>query len=204
MGLSAKVWVCTGGLPAIVLGRAQRELPADPVLPLRRRSGGGGAVLTGPWLLRAAVRLPPGHVLAGRGPVAAARWFGQVHQQWLQAQGITDTRLCDGPTVGHWSCFAGRGPGEVMVGDRKMVGIAQTWRQRAILLAAGTLVAMPPWHLLCAALRRPREEAGKLASVTVCAAECLGHGVDAGAWADALRDRLELALETARGCAPPH
>lgn len=195
--------MCTGGLPAIVLGRAQRNLPTDPVLPLRRRSGGGGAVLTGPWLLRAAVRLPPGHVLAGRGPVAAARWFGQVHQAWLQAQGITDTRLCDGPTVGHWACFAGQGPGEVMVGDRKMVGITQTWRQRAVLLAAGTLVSTPPWHLLCTALRRPREEAGTLASVTVSAAACLGHDVDAGAWADALRHRLERALLSAEECVLP-
>lgn len=203
MGPTARVWVCAGGLPAIVLGRAQRDLSADPVLPIRQRSSGGGAVLSGPWLLRAAVRLPPAHVLARHGPVAAARWFGQVHQQWLQAQGVTDTRLCDGPTVAHWACFAGRGPGEVMVGDRKMVGIAQTWRQRAILLTAGTLVATPPWHLLCAAMRRPREEAGRLASVTVCAADCLEHGVDAGAWADALRERLEQALEDAPEGIPP-
>ncbi|MGQ2978749.1 MAG: lipoate--protein ligase family protein [Polaromonas sp.] len=185
-----------------MLGRAQRDLFTCPVLPLRQRSSGGGAVLRGPWLLRAAVRLPPGHELARHGPIAAARWFGQVHQQWLQAQGITDTRLSDGPTVAHWACFAGRGPGELMVGERKMVGIAQTWRQRAILLAAGTLVAEPPWHLLCTALGRPPEEAGRLASVTVCAADCLGHGVDAGAWADALRDRLEQALDIAREGVP--
>ena len=195
--------MCTGGLPAIVLGRAQRDLPTAPGLPLRRRSGGGGAVLTGPWLLRAAVRLPPGHVLASQGPVAAARWFGQEHKQWLQAQGITDTSLCEGPTVGHWACFAGRGPGEVSVGDRKMVGIAQTWRQRGILLAAGTLVATPPWHLLCDALLRPSEEAGMLASVTISAAACLGHGVDAGIWAEALRERLERAVDDAPKCAPP-
>lgn len=194
--------MCAGGIPAIVLGRAQRDLPTDPVLPLRRRSGGGGAVLTGPWLLRAAVRLPTGHVLVGRGPLATARWFGQVHQQWLQALGITGTRLCDGHTVGHWACFAGQGPGEVMIGDRKMVGITQTWRQRAVLLAAGTLVSTPPWHLLCAALRRPHEEADMLTSVTVDAAACLGHGVDAGAWANALRDRLEQALGNAETNVP--
>lgn len=180
-----------------MLGRAQRGVATSPVLPVRQRSGGGGAVLAGPWLLRTAVLLPPAHALVGRGPAAAARWFGNVHRQWLQAQGIVAATLYDGPTVDHWACFAGRGPGEVVVEGRKMVGIAQTWRRRAVLLVAGTLVSPPPWPLLCAALRRPHVEVDMLDAVTVSAGDCLGHEVNAGTWADALRDGLQRALAQA-------
>lgn len=177
-----------------MLGRAQRKLPTDPVLPVRLRASGGGAVLTGPWLLRAAVLLPTSHALASRGPAAAARWFGDVHLRWLQAQGEGGAALHTGATVAHWACFAGRGPGEVVIGQRKIVGIAQAWRRRAILLSSGTLLSPPPWPLLCAALRRPREDADLLAAVTVSAADCLGREADTATWADALRDALERAL----------
>jgi lipoate-protein ligase A len=193
----ALVSVRVGSVAAVVLGRAQRELPTDAVLPVRLRASGGGAVLTGPWLMRAAVLLPATHPLASRGPAAAAHWFGEVHRRWLQAQGLGSAVLHAGATAEHWACFAGRGPGEVLIAGRKIVGIAQAWRRRAILLSSGTLLSPPPWPLLCAALRRPRADAGMLAALTVSATDCLGREIDAAAWADALRDEIERALEQA-------
>ncbi|HEY8708780.1 MAG TPA: ligase, partial [Burkholderiaceae bacterium] len=65
------VRVQPGRATVLVLGRAQRELPTDGSLPVRLRSSGGGAVLSGPWLLRAAVVLPRSHPLVQNGLVAA-------------------------------------------------------------------------------------------------------------------------------------
>jgi lipoate-protein ligase A len=101
----------------------------------------------------------------------------------------------------HWACFAGRVAGEVVVGDRKMVGIAQAWRGQTILLSAGTLIAPAPWTLLCESLGRPCDDAGALAALTIDAQDCLRRPVDARAWADALREFLRLAV--AQGGEPP-
>jgi lipoate-protein ligase A len=183
-----------GSKAAVVLGRSQYAMPTDPVLPVRRRASGGGAVLTGPWLLRSAVLLPRGHAVVTAGMVAAARWFGTLHLDWLRSHGIEGAQLHEGPTLAHWACFAGRGPGEVLVGGRKIVGIAQVWRRRAVLLSAGTLLAPQPWPLLCATLRQPAEQAVGIAAATVSAFECLGREVDGAAWAETLRASLAQAV----------
>lgn len=186
-----------GNLPAVVLGGAQRELWPEPASPVRVRASGGAAVLSGPWLLRAVVRLPRDHALAQRGPAAAANWFGEVHRRWLQAQGIGGAAVYAGRATQHWASFAARAPGEVMVGQRKMVGMTQTWGPQAVLLCSGTLLAAPPWPLLCAALRRPSGTAALLEGLTLSAADCLGRAVDAAAWADGLRYALRFALSQA-------
>jgi lipoate-protein ligase A len=181
----------------LVLGRAQRELPTDGNLPVRLRSSGGGAVLSGPWLLRAVVVLPRSHPLAQDGPVAAARWIGDVHRGWLREQGIAHAALHAGPTVGHWACFAGRGPGEVLIGDRKIVGIAQTWKRRHVLLSAATLLTPPPWNLLCQAMRQPADEAAVLAARTVSAQDCVQRPIDPQSWTRSLLKALRFAVEDA-------
>jgi lipoate-protein ligase A len=180
--------------PIIVLGRGQRGLWTESALPVHVRASGGGAVLVGPWLLRSTVVLPRTHAVAQHGPVAAARWYGDVHQRWLQAQGIVAAALYQGPTVEHWACFAGRVRGEVMLGHRKIVGIAQAWRKETVLLSAGTLLSPSPWPALCAALRRPPDQAVALAALTISAQDCLGHPIDSRDWADDLSGALRVAL----------
>jgi lipoate-protein ligase A len=177
-----------------LLGSAQRALWMHSTLPVRVRSSGGGAVLSGPWLLRAAVVLPRSHVLVQHGPAAAARWYGEIHCRWLRGQGIGAAALYRGATIDHWACFAGRTAGEIVVGDRKIVGIAQAWRGQEVLLSAGTLIGPAPWTLLCDALRRPLDAAAALAALTVNAQEYLRRPVDARVWADELLDCLRLAV----------
>lgn len=193
----------------MVLGSAQRELPTGSTLPVRVRSSGGGAVLSGPWLLRSAVVLPRSHAMAQHGPAAAARWYGEIHCRWLRAQGIGAAALHQGATVDHWACFAGRTAGEVMIGDRKIVGIAQAWNPQTVLLSAGTLIGPTPWALLCDSLGRPRDAAAVLAALTIDAQAYLRRPVDGRVWANELLSYLRLAaapcLDSSHGiCLPTH
>lgn len=190
----ARAYAATGGQPAVILGRSQRGVQVQPVLPVRHRFSGGGAVLGGPWLLRAAVRLPRDHPLLRKGPTVVARWFGELHLQWLRRQGLTGATLYEGPLQGHWACFAGLGPGEVLVDGRKLVGIAQAWKRHGAFIASATLLYPSPWALLCEAMERPLAEAADLAARTITLEECLGHRVDAAAWANELRDALCQAI----------
>lgn len=188
----ARVWACVGLAPAVVLGRSQRGLSTHPVLRVQRRASGGGAVLTGPWMLEAMLRLPRPHPVAARGPAEAARWFGQLHLDWLRDQGIEGAVLHEGRTTAHWSCFAGLGPGEVLVQGRKLTGIAQTWRRQNIYLSSGTLLFVPPWEHLCEVLGRPASDASALRAQATSARECLGREVPASGWLRTLRERLGL------------
>lgn len=192
-----RAWALPGGSPAVVLGRSQHLLSVHSALPVRRRASGGGAVLAGPWLLRAAVRLPRDHPLLRGGPAALARWLGGVHLQWLHAAGVSDARMHAGPAREHWACFGGCNIGEVTVDGRKLAGIAQAWRRSGVLVAAGTLLHPTPWPLLCQALGRPASEAAELAAATITLQECARRHPDAMAWAGGLRAALDDALRRA-------
>ena len=142
--------------PTLVLGSTQpAELPfPDAVrtghVEVVRRRGGGGAVYLEPddhlWM---DAWIPRGDPLWKADVSAAAEWVGA----WWQAAvgevlagggrggagrdggggGVVATSVHRGRSVpgelGDLVCFAGRGPGEVFVGDRKMVGLSQ-WRAR--------------------------------------------------------------------------
>jgi len=125
---------------------------------LQRRSG-GGAVLAGPWMLGAALLVPPASPLAGLGIVDAFRGFGAA---WRQALGELGA-ACHEPTPDEvarqnhavselgvdWVCFSGLSHGELVDAQGgKILGLAQ-WRGKwGVLLSAGLLLAPVPWHLL--------------------------------------------------------
>jgi lipoate---protein ligase len=182
------------------LGRAQHAEATTALLPRRLRASGGGAVLLGPWLLRAVVVLPAAHPCVRGGPVAAALWFGALHRDWLRAHGI-DAQCHEGPVSAHWACFAGRAPGEVLVDGLKLAGIAQTWRRDRVQLWSGTLLSPVPWSMLCRELNRRGEHAQALAQSTTTVQACLGHVPDATRWAAELTTRLQQGVAKAGTCA---
>lgn len=145
---------------AVSLGCAQAGVQVRG-LPARTRTTGGGSVLLGPWLLRAVLVLPRSHAALADGPRGAALWFSDAHRRWLHEAGIA-AQPWSGPTMDHWSCFAGRGPGELFVGDRKLTGIAQRWQARRAVLWSATLLTPVPWELLCVALGHAPQEAAEL------------------------------------------
>lgn len=161
--------------PAIVLGCSQRAqyerllaTPGGPPMEMLLRESGGGAVLTGPWMLGLSLALPLGHPWLGHGLLESYRHLGQLFAQVLAAQGVPARTLppaelptqqaaliARGLPVLDWACFGNLSPWEVVDAQgRKLVGLAQRRRQTGVLLVAGQLLTEPPWAVLCDALGR--------------------------------------------------
>ena len=137
----ARVWVLEATGPAVVLGSTQRldvvdaAAAASAGVEVARRRSGGGAVWVAPgdpiWV---DVIVPRGHRLWDDDVGRAFLPIGRAWRVALGALGIDGTRLHEGGLacgpLGGSVCFAGRGPGEVLVGEAKLVGISQR-RSRA-------------------------------------------------------------------------
>ncbi len=116
---------------ALVLGSTQPVPTVDSALglPIVRRRSGGGAVLLEPgaqaWI---ELWLPRADPLWVDDVGESFLWLGEVWLAALRRFGI-DPRVVHGPydpgRWGHLACFAGLGPGELAVGDEKVVGISQ-------------------------------------------------------------------------------
>lgn len=160
---------------AVVRGRAQRHhpLPASAV-PVLDRPTGGGAVLLDPHLLSCDVLVPATHPLAGGDPMAT---FDRVGAAWRDAlAGLGVEGLALHPTALGATrrgddrarlladvCFATRGRGEVLLGDRKLVGLSQRRRRSGVLVQCGMVRRWRPRQLL-AALGADPDDAGIAAS----------------------------------------
>jgi lipoate-protein ligase A len=201
-----RVWTCRA--PAIVLGCSQRALHDEmrACLPdgvaLLRRDSGGGAVLTGPWMVSASVALPADHAWVRGGVVESYRAIGELHAAVLAGFGVTATLLPPAEAAAanaaracvDWACFGSLSPWEVVdARGRKLVGLAQRRRREAVLLVAGTLVVPPDWALLCAAAGQPKDEAS-LRALTASCADVVGSAVRVDDFAAALDHRLSRAL----------
>jgi lipoate-protein ligase A len=130
------VWWLAVDRPALVLGSTQRPevadhaaLAASGVELVRRRSGGGAVLLTPDDVVWADVVVPAGDPLWDDDVGRAAHWLGAVWVRALSGCGATGAEVHRGPMLRDpWSslvCFAGVGPGEVLLGGRKVVGISQ-------------------------------------------------------------------------------
>lgn len=143
--------VCSVTAPAVVLGSTQdrARLVADPGMEVVRRRSGGGAVLVAPgglaWL---DVVVPAGDPLWEPDVGRASWWLGRAFAEALGDLGVTDARVHHGPVVRTaWSaalCFAGLGPGEVTVGGRKVVGLAQRRTRLGALFHCAVPLVLDP------------------------------------------------------------
>lgn len=193
----ARVWVLEATGPAVVLGSTQDEGVVDHeaaaaagVAVVRRRSG-GGAVWVAPdeprWIDVLVPRADPlwdEDVGRAFGPV------GRAWQQALDAAGVTGTVVHEGALVRtRWSdlvCFAGVGPGEVLLDGAKIVGISQRRTRAGARFQCAVPQAWDPAPLTSLLLGAP--PAGELAGV--------GAGTGPGVSAGALLDALVGALTT--------
>lgn len=148
----------------LVLGFSQKETIlnqetlAREHLPVYHRRAGGTAVLVGPHLLGLDVVLPTGHPLVLTDIVESYRWFGETWVQALRLLGI-ETRVVP-PDEAHAqralakqeetrereavlrrACYASNSSYEVVVGQRKVVGLDMIRRRNGSLLQAGVLLS---------------------------------------------------------------
>ncbi|MCE2524372.1 MAG: lipoate--protein ligase family protein [Acidimicrobiia bacterium] len=155
---------------AVVLGSGQRPGTVDAAaarqrnLPILRRRSGGGVVLVSPVdLLWVDVVIPRDdplwHPDAGRAFV----WLGRAWQRALAECGIAGEVHEGAYEAGRWGslvCYAGRGPGEVFVEGRKVVGLSQRRSRTCARFQSGLLRRWDPAELadLCA-LAQPERRA---------------------------------------------
>lgn len=176
-------------VPGLVLGCSQRNaLDSGPAAAIEvvSRQAGGGAVLVGPWMLSASVVLPNAHALVPGNLVASYRWLGELHAALLEDMGIAAHALAPEearalqkavPVELVWACYGGFSPWEVVVGQKKIVGLAQVRRRTGVLLVAGLLLDRPDWALLARAMDKPAMHAALLEDGTTSCAQQLGRKV---------------------------
>jgi lipoate-protein ligase A len=178
--------------PGLVLGCSQRN--AVSTNPAREHAGidvvsrqaGGGAVLVGPWMLSASVVLPNAHALISGNLVASYRWLGEMYASLLQDLGIAahaiapeEARELQQAASAElaWACYGGFSPWEVVVGRKKIVGLAQVRRRTGVLLVAGLLLDRPAWTLLVRAMDKPARHIALLENGTTSCVEQLKRKV---------------------------
>ena len=121
--------------PTLVLGSSQRADSVDAAAAsrmgievVRRRSGGGGVLLWPDEFVWLDLEIPATDDLWSDDVGKAMWWVGEL---WCTALDdlAPDAAVHGGRLVRtRWSadvCFAGAGPGEVLVGDAKLVGVSQ-------------------------------------------------------------------------------
>ena len=130
------IWILEPIGPAIVLGSTQSADAVDHesaarrgVEVARRRSGGGAVWVTPDDPVWVDIVVPRNDVRWSDDVGHAFLPIGRAWQSALATLGIEGTAVHEGAMVRtSWSdqvCFAGRGPGEVFLGEGKIVGMSQ-------------------------------------------------------------------------------
>ena len=128
------LWLCSTENPTLILGSTQdqSDVLVDAAetsgIEIVRRRSGGGAVYVAPgesvWLDITISREDP---LWQDDVSASMLWLGDVFVQalrpWVHAETFRGT--FHNGDVGRAVCFASAAPGEVFVGENKLVGISQ-------------------------------------------------------------------------------
>jgi lipoate---protein ligase len=141
--------------PAVVLGSTQslEEVDVDAATAagidvVRRRSGGGAVFVRSEDLVWADVFVPAGDRLWDADVGRAFHWLGDV---WAAVVGDGAVVHTGALVSSAWSakvCFAGLGPGEVTVGGRKVVGLAQRRTRAGALFQCACLLTWDPATLV--------------------------------------------------------
>ncbi len=131
-----RIWILEPSAPAVVLGSTQdpdvvdQDAAARAGLAVVSRRSGGGAVWVAPDDLVWVDIVVPRHDPLWDDDVG--RSFLPIGEAWcraLETVGLPGGAVHRGPMIRtEWSddvCFAGTGPGEVLIDDAKVVGISQ-------------------------------------------------------------------------------
>jgi lipoate---protein ligase len=128
-------WICAPTRAAVVLGSTQARDVVDAAVARRlgldvvvRRSGGGAVLVAPDDVVWVDLWVPRSDPLWDDDVALATHWVGELWADVAARLGI-DARAHRGAmqadALGRLVCFVGVGPGEVLVGDSKLVGISQ-------------------------------------------------------------------------------
>jgi lipoate-protein ligase A len=139
--------------PALVLGSSQDRAVVDAAacgargIEIVRRRSGGGMVLLEPraqaWV---DVLIPTGHLYWDDDVSRAFDWLASAWQRALLSLGVGTDVANSALETGEWGrlvCFAGRGPGELLLDDAKVVGMSL---RRTRTGARFQTTALCTWH----------------------------------------------------------
>jgi len=173
-----RVVECHTDDPTLVLGSVQRYLIVDDGALARhgvdvtRRHSGGGAVLVEPagmvWFDVVVPADDPRFSDSAADVWRSMQWMGTQIRIALEYLGVDDVAIHDGPMVcSEWCrlvCFAGIGPGEVVHGERKLVGISQRRTRVGSRFQCAVHTRWNP-ELLVSLLVSPRPDVAELPDV---------------------------------------
>jgi lipoate---protein ligase len=197
-----RVVVCSAATAALVLGSRQPVDRADADacrragIEIVKRRSGGGAVLVEPgamcWFDVVVPADDPRFVSVVADVGASMRWLGGHLVEALRGLGETDAFVhdggMDGRTWGDVVCFAGVGPGEVLVDSAKLVGISQRRTRHGSRFQCMVHLRWSP-EVLVGLLASPRPKVDELPPVAVVSPEV----------AEALPGALARVLSAAPG-----
>lgn len=149
-----EIWVMRPAAGAVVLGSGQRPAAVDAsaarrrgLQVLRRRSGGGVVLVSPADLLWVDVLVPRGDPLWHPDTGRSFLWLGELWRRALGRSGIAAEVHEGRYEPGAWGslvCFAGRGPGEVFVAGRKVIGLSQRRTGAGARFQCGVLLRWDP------------------------------------------------------------
>jgi lipoate-protein ligase A len=135
---------------------------------VRRRSGGGAVLLEPHNVLWADVLIPVEHAMWTNDVSSSAWWLGEVWLHALASLGVSGLSVHRGAMRhSEWSrrvCFAGVGGGEVMLGERKVVGISQRRTRLGARFQCAVYARWRPDHVV-ALMADPRPSIAELQHV---------------------------------------
>jgi lipoate-protein ligase A len=131
------IFVAGVSIATLVLGGNQSshilDVSRTPAVVVRRRRGGGGLVLLRPDDLWVDWWIPQGDSLWSHdvrvSSIRVGTWWADVLRERTRDEVSVHEGALQGDPSFRVVCFAGRGPGEVFVNNRKAVGLTQ-WRVR--------------------------------------------------------------------------
>lgn len=151
---SREIWVMRPASGAVVLGSGQRPGAVDATAArrrgltvLRRRSGGGVVLVSPADLLWVDVVVPRDDPLWHPDTGRSFLWLGDLWRRALGRSGVAAEAHEGRYEPGAWGslvCFAGRGPGEVFVAGRKVIGLSQRRTASGARFQCGVLLRWDP------------------------------------------------------------